>query len=68
MYLNAFLSIFTFFFMNITVKTVHICHFTDRYYLWNDRFSVLPQKFCHFKGFLDLLNVQKVQKKIRSNL
>ena len=42
------------FFMNITVKTVHICRFTDRYYLWNDRFSVLSWKFCPFKGFLDL--------------
>ena len=42
------------FFMNITVKTVHICRFTDRYYLWNDRFSVLSRKFCPFKGFLDL--------------
>ena len=57
MYLNAVLPISTFFFMNITVKTVHICRFTDRYYLWNDRFSVLSQKFCPFnmfKGFLDL--------------
>ena len=54
MYLNAVLPISTFF-MNITVKTVHICRFTDRYYLWNDRFSVLSQKFCPFKGFLDLL-------------
>ena len=43
--------------MNITVKTVHVCRFTDRYYLWNNRFSVLSQKFCPFKGFLDLLNV-----------
>ena len=42
------------FFMNITVKTGHICRFTDRYYLWNDIFSVLSQKFCPFKGFLDL--------------
>ena len=42
------------FLMNITVKTVHICRFTDRYYLWNDGFSVLSQKFCPFKGFLDL--------------
>ena len=41
--------------MNITVKTVHICRFTDRYYLWNDRFSVLSWKFCPFKGFLDLV-------------
>ena len=56
MYLNAVLPISTFFFMNITVKTVHICRFTDRYYLWNDRFSVLSQKFCPFKGFLDLKN------------
>ena len=46
---------FHFFLMNITVKTVHICRFTDRYYLWNDRFSVLSQKFCPFKGFLDLM-------------
>ena len=55
MYLNAVLPISTFFFMNITVKTVHICRFTDSYYLWNDRFSVLSWKFCPFKGFLDLL-------------
>ena len=40
--------------VNITVKTVHICRFTDRHYPWNDRFSVLSQKFCPFKGFLDL--------------
>ena len=56
MYLNAVLSIFTFFFMNITIKRVHICRSTDRYYLWNDRFSVLSQKFCPFKVFLDLKN------------
>ena len=43
------------FFMNITVKTVHICRFTDRYYPLNDRFSVLSQKFFPFKGFLDLI-------------
>ena len=46
------------FFMNITVKTVHIFRFTDRYYLWNDTFSVLSQKFCPFKGFLDLVTVR----------
>ena len=43
--------------MNITVKTVHICRYTDRYYLWNDRFSVLSRKFCPLKGFLDLFIV-----------
>ena len=62
MYLNAVLPISTFFFMNVTVKTVHICRFTDRYFLWNDRFSVLSQKFCPFKGFLDL-NSRTLEKK-----
>ena len=56
----GFVNFHIFFFMNITVKTVHICRFTDRYYLWNDRFSVLSQRFCPFKGFLDLINCRPV--------
>ena len=37
----SFVDFHVFFHEHYTVKTVHICHFTDRYYLWNDRFSVL---------------------------
>ena len=48
--------IFHIFFMNITFQSAHICRLTDRYYLWNDRFSILWQKFCPFVGFLDLTN------------
>ena len=66
MYLNAVLPISTFFFMNITVKTVHICRFTGRYYLWNDRFSVLSQKFCPFNRSGESLKIAIVNYRLNA--